>query len=53
MTYSLEWPALTYDLLVRKAQHLNMTYSSELHALTSDLVGTNPTVTSKWTPLLD
>ena len=30
-----------------------MTYSSEWHALTSDLVGTNPTVTSEWPPVPD
>ena len=31
MTYSSEWPTLTSDLLVRKAQHLHLTYSSERH----------------------
>ena len=38
--------ALTSDLLSRMAQHLHLTYSPEGHALTSDLVGTNPIVTS-------
>ena len=43
--------ALTSDLLVKMAQHLHLTYSSEGHALTSDLVGTNPTVTLEWPPV--
>ena len=45
--------ALTSDLLAKMAQHLHLTYSPEGHALTSDLVGTNPTVTSEWPPVPD
>ena len=41
LTYLSEWTALTSDLLVRK----------EI-ALTSDHVGTNPTVTSEWPALI-
>ena len=40
MTYSLEWPAFTSELLVRKAL-----------ALISNHVGPNPTVRSEWPTL--
>ena len=45
--------ALAFDLLARMAQHLNLTYSLEGHALTFDIVGTNPIVTSEWPPVPD
>ena len=40
MTYSLEWPALTSDMLVKKEVDL-----------ISNHVGPNPTVTSEWPTL--
>ena len=45
--------ALTSDLLIRMAQHFHLTYSSEGHAFTSNLVGTNPIVSSEWPPVPD
>ena len=45
--------ALISNLLIRMAQHLYLTYLSEWRVLTSDLVVTNPTVTSEWPPVPD
>ena len=45
--------ALISDLLIKMAQHLYMTYSSEWHALRSDLTGTNPTIILEWPPVPD
>ena len=64
-TVTSEWPALTSDLLVRKVvaltsmqelilhqngQHSHLTYSSERHALTYDLVGTKSYTLIKMAP---
>ena len=45
--------SLISDLLIRMTEHLHLTYSSEGHALTSNLVGTNPTTISEWPPVPD
>ena len=45
--------ALIFDLLVRMAQHLHLTFSSEGHGLTYNLVETNPIVSSEWPPVSD
>ena len=45
--------SLSSELLIRMAQHLHLTYSSEGHALTFELVGTNPTISLEWPPVPD